>query len=94
LIFIQGRVCAPASLILKRRGIVVLRVSLDPVVDTLPCYAEHPGDVGGGATMVELQDGEGPPVEAGIVGLCELTTEAPPLPGSQFESAHRLLLGR
>jgi hypothetical protein len=32
--------------------------------------------------------------EAGIPRLRELTTEAPPLPGSQFESAHGLLLGR
>ena len=92
LIFIQGRVRPPASLILKRRGIVVLRVSLDPVVDTLPCYAEHPGDVGGGATMVELQDGEGPPEQASIPGLRELLSEAPPLPGSQIEPAHGFLL--
>ena len=40
--------------------------------------------------MVELQDGEGPPVQAGIPGLRELTPEAPPLPGSQVESAHGL----
>jgi hypothetical protein len=92
LIFIQGRARPPASLILERRGIVVLRVSLDPVVDTLPCYTEHPGDVGSGATMVEFQDGEGPPEQASIPGLRELLPEAPPLPGSQIEPAHGFLL--
>jgi hypothetical protein len=58
-----------------------LRVESDPVVDALPGDAEHAGDVGGGATMVELQDGERPPEQAGIVGLRELTPKAPPLPG-------------
>jgi hypothetical protein len=94
LVFVQQRGTSPASLVLKRRGIVVLGVSLDPVVDTLPGYSEHAGDVGSGATMVELQDGKGPPKQAGIPGLCELTPEAPPLPGSQIEPTHGLLLHR
>src|SRR5512135_64529 len=63
-------------------------------IDTLSGDSEHAGDVGGRATMVELQDGEGPPEEAGIPGLSELTPEAPPLPGSQVESAHGLLPDR
>ena len=73
---------------------MVLGVSLDPVVDTLPGDSEHAGDVGGGATVVELQDGKGTPKQAGIPGLRELTPEAPPLPGSQVEPAHGLLLHR
>jgi hypothetical protein len=92
LIFVQRRVAPPARLVLKRRGIVVLGVSLDPVVDSLPGYAEHAGDVGGGATMVELQDSEGLPKQAGIPGLRELAPEPPSLPGSQVEPAHGSLL--
>jgi hypothetical protein len=92
--FVQQRVTPLAALILKRRGIVVPRVHLDPVVDALPGHAEHAGDVGGGATLVELQDGKGPSEEAGIPGLRELTPETPPLPGRQVESAHGLRLQR
>jgi hypothetical protein len=94
LILIQQGRTPPASLILERRGIAVLEVSPDPVIDALSGHSEHASDVDGGATVVELQDGEGTPVEAGIPGLRELTTEAPPLPGSEFESAHGLLLDR
>jgi hypothetical protein len=94
LIFVQQRVTSPACLVLERRGVVVPGVRLDPVVDSLPGYSEHTGDVGGGATMVELQDGKGTPKQAGIPGLRELTPETPPLPGSQVEPAHGLLLHR
>jgi hypothetical protein len=92
LIFVQERVTAPAFLVLKRGGVVVLTVSLDPGVDTLPAYSEHTGDVGGGATIVKLQDGEGTPKQASIPGLRELTPQPPPLPGGQFEPAHGLTL--
>jgi hypothetical protein len=94
LVLIQQGMTSPAWLVRKGRGVAALAVRPDPVIDALTGHPEHAGDVGSGATVVELQDGEGPPVEAGIVGLRELTTEAPPLPGSQFESAHGLLLGR
>jgi hypothetical protein len=94
LVFVQERITSSAFLVLKRRGVVVLGVSLDPVVNTLPGYSEHAGNVCGGATIVELQDGEGPPKQAGIVGLRELTPKAPPLPGSQVEAAHELSLHR
>ena len=94
LVFVQERVTSPAFLVLKRRGVVVLGVSLDPVVNTLPGDSEHAGDICGGATMIELQDGEGPPKQASIVGLRELTPKAPPLPGSQLEPAHELSLHR
>jgi len=94
LVFVQERVTSPAFLVLKRRGVVVLGVSLDPVVDTLPGYSEHAGDVSGGATMIELQDGKCPPKQAGIPGLRELTPQASPLPGTQVEPAHRLFLHR
>jgi hypothetical protein len=88
LVLIQQGMTPPASLVLEGRGVAALNVSPDPVIDALSGHSEHASDVGGGATVVELQDGEGTPEEAGIPGLRELTTEAPPLPGSQFESAH------
>jgi hypothetical protein len=94
LVLVQQRVTPSASLVLERRGVAVLEVSPDPIIDTLSGHTEHAGDVGGGATMVELQDGEGTPEEADIPGRRELTPEAPPLPGSQIESAHGLLLDR
>ena len=92
LVFVQQRVTSPAYLILKGRRVVVLGISLDPVVDTLSGYSERAGNVGGGATVIELQDGKGTPIEAGIPRLRKLTPKAPPLPGSQVEPAHGLLL--
>ena len=94
LVLIQQARTPPASRVLERRGVAVLDVSPDPVIDALSGHSEHASDVGGGATPVEFQDGEGTPEEAGIPRLRALTTEVPPLPGSQFESAHGLLLGR
>jgi hypothetical protein len=94
LVFIQQRVTPPAGLVLKRGGIVILGIGLDPGIDRLPGDAEHAGDVGGGATMVELQDSQGLAVQAGVPSLCELTPEAPPLPGGQVEPAHGSLLPR
>jgi hypothetical protein len=73
LVFVQERVTSPASLVLKRRGVVILGVSLDPVVNTLAGYSEHAGDIGGGATIIEFQDREGPPKQPDIVSLRELT---------------------
>jgi hypothetical protein len=91
-IFIQERVAPPAWLVLKGRGIMVLGIRLDPVVNRLPGHAQHAGDLGGGATLVELQDSQGLAIEAGIPSLRQLTPEAPPLPGSQVEPAHGFLL--
>jgi hypothetical protein len=85
---VQQRVTALAAFILERRRIVVPRVHLDPVVDARPGHAEHAGDVGSGATMVELQDGEDSPIQASISRLREAAPEALPLPGSQVETAH------
>jgi hypothetical protein len=92
LVLIQQGVAPPAGLVLQRAGIVVLGVDPDPGVDRLPGDTEHAGDLGGGATMVELQDSQGLAVQAGIPGLCELTSQASPLPGSQVEPAHGFLL--
>lgn len=69
LVLIQRRVTPPTRLVLKGHGIVVLGVDLDPVVDGLPGDAEHAGDVGSGATMVELQDSQRLAVQASIPGL-------------------------
>jgi len=85
-------VTSSAFLVLKGCGVVVLGVSLDPIVDTLPGYSEHAGKVGGAATVVELQDRQSTPEKTGVLGFRELTSEAPPLPRSQVEPAHELLL--
>jgi hypothetical protein len=92
LVFLQQRGPPAAGQVLERGGIVVLGVDLDPGVDRLAGDAEHAGDIGGGAAMVELQDSQGLAEQAGIPGLWELTPEAPPLPGSQIEPAHGFLL--
>jgi hypothetical protein len=93
-VLVQQPVASSAALVLKRRRVEGLRVSVDPVVDALPGDAERPGDVGGGTSTVELQDGEGTPQEAGIGGRDELTPESSSLPGSQVKPAHALLLDR
>lgn len=92
LVFIEQRGTPPARLVFKRAGVVVLGVPLDPIVDRLPCDAEHTSNVGGRATMVELQNREGLPEQSGIARLCQLTPEPPPLPGSEVEPAHGFLL--
>jgi hypothetical protein len=55
---------------------------------------EHAGDVGGGAAGVELQHGQGSPVDPGIAGFSELATQALALPGCQVEPAHALASGQ
>jgi hypothetical protein len=92
LVFIQERMTSPASLVLQGRGVMVLGINLDPCVDALPSHSEHARDIGGTASVVELHYGEGPPKQAGIPGLRELTLQTPPLPRSQVEPAHGLLL--
>ena len=91
-VFVQRRVAPPPPLVPQGLGVVALGVGPDPVVDALPGHAEHAGDVSGGAPLVELQDGQGAPQEAGIQGLLELTPQAVTLPGGQVEPAHALLL--
>jgi hypothetical protein len=93
-VLVQQRTAPAASLVAQRRGVEGLGVSLDPVVDALAGHAKHPGDVGGGAATGELQDSEGTAKQAGVTRLGELAPEAPPLPGSQGELAHVLLLDR
>jgi hypothetical protein len=94
LVFVQQPVASSSLLVLQRRGVVALAIGLDPVIDTLSGYAQHPGDVGGGTAVVVLENGQGAPKEAGIPGLRELTPEALPLPRGQVEPAHALLLYR
>ena len=93
-VFVQRRVASPALLVAQRPGVMALGVGPDPVVDALPGHPEHAGDISGGAALVELQDGQGAPQEAGIQGFLQLAPEAAPLPGGQVEAAHGLLLGR
>jgi hypothetical protein len=94
LVFVQQGATSPTFLVLKGRGIEVLQVCLNPVVDGLPRHAQHASQVGSGAAVVEFQDSKGAPKETSICSLCKLTPEALPLPGSQVEPAHRLLLNR
>jgi hypothetical protein len=70
-----------------------LAIGRDPVVDALPGDAEHAGDVSGSAAVVELQHGEGAPVEVDVPGLVELAAKALSLAGGQVELAHVLLRG-
>jgi hypothetical protein len=92
LVFVQQRVTPPTSRVLEGRRVVIQGISFDPVVNALSGYSEHAGDVSNGATVVVLQDGEGPPIQAGIPRLRKLTPKPPPLPRSQVEPAHGLLL--
>lgn len=62
-------------------------------MDALPGYTEHVGDLGGGSTAVEFQQGQGPPEGASVGRLIELLTELTSLPVLQFEPAHLDLLG-
>jgi hypothetical protein len=94
LVFVQRRVAPSSLFVVERRGVMVLEIRLDPVVDTLPGDAEHTGEVGGGAPRVELQDGQGAPEEAGIQGLRELTPETLSLPRGEVQPAHVFLLDR
>jgi hypothetical protein len=90
-VLVQQRVTAPPLVVLKRGGLEGLSVSAHPLVHGLPRDAEHAGDVSGRATEVELQDGQGSPIDAGVWGLGELAPEALALPGSQVEPAHALV---
>jgi len=93
-VFVQRPMTSRPFLVPQRLGVMALGVGRDPVVDTLPRHPEHPGDLGGGSPLVELQDGEGAPQEAGVQGVLQLAPQASPLPGGQVESAHVLLLHR
>jgi hypothetical protein len=93
-VFVQQRRSPPPFFLLERGGVEGLRVGGDPVVDALPGDTQHAGDVGRGAAGVKLQDGQGAPEQACIVGFLELTTKPLPLPRGQLEPAHVLLLHR
>jgi hypothetical protein len=67
-------------------------VGTDPVVDALSRYAQHGRDVGRRPTTVELQDGKGAAVQAGITGLRELAPQPAPLVRGQLQLAHGTVL--
>jgi hypothetical protein len=94
LVLIEQRLPAAARFVGQRGGVAVAQVRRDPAVDALAGDTEHAGDVRSGAPEVELQDGEGAAVEAGIRGVGELTAEPLPLRGGEVKSAHALLLLR
>lgn len=60
-VFVQRPVTSRPLPVPQRLGVMALGVGPDPVVDALPGHPEHPSDVGGGAPVVELQDGQGAP---------------------------------
>lgn len=93
-VLVQRPVTPRPLLVPQRLGVMALGVGPNPVVDTLPCHPEHTGDVGGGTPLVELQDGQSAPQEAGVQGLLQLAPQAMSLPGGQVKSAHALLLHR
>jgi hypothetical protein len=82
-VLVQQRQVPVAPAIPQGGGVAGAGVRLDPVVDRLPGNAEHAGDVGGRAAVVELQDGQGSAEEANVLGGRELPPEAAPLPRSQ-----------
>jgi hypothetical protein len=92
MVLVQQRGAPAPPVILERRRVQGPGILLDPEVDALAGDTEHAGDVGGGAAAVVLEDSEGTAEEAGVHGLLELATEALPLPGSQVQPAHGLLL--
>jgi hypothetical protein len=92
LVLVQKGMPSAAIAVLQGLGVVRFEVGPDPVVDGLPSHAEHAGEVGGGASVIEFQHGEGTPLEADVVRPGELTPETFPLPRGQVEPAHRLLL--
>jgi hypothetical protein len=92
IVFIQRRMASPTFLIPQCLGVMALAVRLDPVVDALAGHPEHAGELGSGPPAVELQDGQSAPIEAGVRSLCELALQTTPVPGSQVEPAHALLL--
>jgi hypothetical protein len=93
-VLVQQRGTAAPLRVPEGGGVEGLGVEADPLVDGLPRDAEHAGDVRGGASGVELQDGQGTPIDTGIPGLGELAAEPLALPGCQVEPAHVLASGQ
>lgn len=63
-----------------------------PMMDTLTGHAEHGGDVDGGSSAVELENGQDSPVRASVRFHLELLTETTAFPVLQFQPAHLGLL--
>jgi hypothetical protein len=94
LVFVQRRVTSPSGLVLERCRVMVLGIRFDPIVNALPGYAKHAGQLGSRTSVVELQNGQSASKETGIQGLRELTPETLSLPRSEIKLAHVLLLNR
>jgi hypothetical protein len=92
LVLVQQRRASPAAPVPERQGVARLGVGVDPVIDTLAGYPEHPRQLRGRAALVEFQDSQGAAIDADVRGLRQLTPEAPPLPRGQDELTHGLLL--
>jgi hypothetical protein len=93
-VFVQPSVGTSSSVVLQRAGVAGVCVGFDPVVNRLPSHAQHPSNVGDRSAIVKLQDSQRAPKQANIPGSRELLPEAVPLPRSQVEQAHALLLHR
>jgi hypothetical protein len=57
-------------------------------MDALTGHAEHGGDVDGGSSAVEFENGQDPPVRASVRFRLELLTETTAFPVLQFQPAH------
>jgi hypothetical protein len=86
------RRASAAVLIAEHRRVRIADKGRCPIVDALPGHAEHGGDLGCGPASVEFQDGQGPPVRAGVGRGLELLTEPTALPVREFQPAHLGLL--
>jgi len=93
-VLVQQRRPPAAGSVLQGGRAGVGGVKREPVVDTLAGHAQHAGDVGGGAAVIKLQDGQGPAEEPGIACLGELAAQALALPRGQVELAHGIVLHR
>lgn len=88
----DGGTPAPVQ-ITEYRGIRFTEEGRGPVMDALPGYTEHVGDLGAGPTAVEFQQCQGPSEGACVGRLIKLLAELTSLPVLQFEPAHLGLLG-
>ena len=61
-------------------GVMVAEIALDPVVDALPGHAQSRGDPGYRCPPIDLEDRQGPSVDASIPCRSHLASEPPALP--------------
>jgi hypothetical protein len=78
-----------AFVIVQGRGVVVLGIGIDPVVDAAPGYAQQASDGSDGTPLAVFQDGQGSAMDSGIERPMQLALELCALPARQLKLAHR-----